>query len=75
MSESCETCRFWSRDEPSRVFNSVVVATAGYCRRYPPQNSHQERTSVTDWCGEFVSAVDLTTSGSVYVSDIKDETA
>ena len=50
MNPRCETCRFFTAEEPGDP--------DGHCRRYPPTRSMAEyalfpKVESCDWCGEY----------------------
>jgi hypothetical protein len=63
MTETCETCRFFSLPRPRR--SSAQSASFGDCRRYPPAYRHGGNghgswgwplLSKYSWCGEHRSS-------------------
>lgn len=54
MSDTCETCRFWKKNDVDNHPNT------GMCRRFPPITVSCDAgcdpwpwTDYKDWCGEF----------------------
>lgn len=50
MSETCETCRYWT----ANIYNGIIMSD-GRCRRRAPVHRFPE-TYANDWCGEHQSS-------------------
>lgn len=69
MSESCKTCLFWACTNDGKL---------GDCRRHPPVASEHYPsvfpvTPGEQWCGEYQSRFEYTTSGDVYDPNMESE--